>query len=164
MLIPSCTTCWGRVLPGDVTLYFYVNSDGFFLQKGVFPCLWPKCWSLGAGAGSPHMGRGRRSPVLPSGCCGPARQIRTMAGQGGQWCGGGQVPGGRGEGAEPGGRGSLVSPGGSGPSWKEGLFPHAGSLLRFLEWTLGKKRAFWVEEKPYRDTSVGRAQPDSLTG
>lgn len=56
MSIPSYTTCWDRVVPGDVILYFYVNSDGFFLQKGVFPCLWPKCWSLGAGAGSPPWG------------------------------------------------------------------------------------------------------------
>lgn len=105
MSIPSYTTCWDRVVPGDVILYFYVNSDGFFLQKGVFPCLWPKCWSLGAGAGSPHMGRGRRSPVLPSGCCGPPGTYgRSWSGDSGV---GAAKCLARGEGAEPGGRGCL---------------------------------------------------------
>lgn len=29
---------------------------------------------------------------------------------------------------------------------------------------LGQKRAFWVEEVSYKDSSLGRAQLDSLTG
>ena len=44
-------------------------------------------------------------------------------------------------------------------------FPACGEPPGILEWTLlGPKRAFWVEETPYRDTLVGKAQLYSLTG
>lgn len=149
-----------------------------FPSEGGFPCPWPKCWSLGTGAGAycsslpalppslrPHPGRVRCGPVLPLRVLRPHKANRDVHAQGSGGIGVAECPRAVGRGRTPAGGEVCFS------RWirefvLEGrAFPaccEPPGIFR-VEY-LGQKRAFWVEEMSYKDSSLGKAQLDGLTG